>query len=243
MRLVVLCQLLAMFSLIALSTGCDRQTQYKILTTVFTGVPPIDELYAERVPEENQNLSLAEEIKKPLYEHPLWAAKQCKACHEIVADSEMDVKFVEGVNAGKSESGTADAMMTSSLILPSEKLCIKCHLDKTSRRAIRDRLWLHNPVARGDCLVCHADHQSANLAHLRQPPAEICLSCHQNNQLPGECSVGLVDVQSKRGCLSCHNTHMGRNRFLLSRDFTEVKKPVGPIADPIPPQDAPRFSE
>jgi predicted CXXCH cytochrome family protein len=226
-----------MLSLLTIGSGCDRHTQYAILTTVFTGVPPMEELFTDKVREEKaKQEDLAEKSRETLYQHPLWAANQCTACHEAGADGEL--KRVEAVESELPEPDPAKGMPVG-LILPPDKLCIKCHLDKTARRAIRGRLWLHNPVAQGDCLSCHSKHQSPNQAHLRLPLREICSSCHKSDQLPDACLEGSIRDQPKNNCLNCHNTHMGRDRFLLTRDYQEIKIVAGPVPEPVDPQDLP----
>ena len=220
--------LLPLLILLSITSGCEKQTQYAILTTVFTGVPPMEELYGNT--ESEVKVKDASTVKEPLqatFKHPLWAAKQCTACHKAAPDAE-DV--VEG------EILQPDPLTTDSkvgeIILPPNQLCIKCHLDKTARRAIRERLWMHNPVAIGDCLSCHSKHQSANHGHLKLPLSEICSSCHKTDQLPGECLNGSVSDKTQNKCLNCHNTHIGQNRFLLIRDYTETKIVAGPIPEP-----------
>jgi predicted CXXCH cytochrome family protein len=207
--------------ILIITSGCDRQTQYSILTTVFTGVPPMEELYGTNLPD--KNIDKKKSIEKDhrfLFQHPLWAAKQCTECHAPSADLEMQVS---DNGSSTHEVGDLSSSPPPGLILPADKLCISCHRDKTARRAIRERLWLHNPVARGDCLPCHNHHQSYNQAHLQQSLDKICSPCHTPDQLPQDCLGEQEDGQVNIDCIECHNVHMGQNRFLLTRDYKEVK--------------------
>ncbi|MCF8056186.1 MAG: cytochrome c3 family protein [Desulfocapsa sp.] len=235
----VLPYLIALLSVLTLTAGCDRQTQYSVLTTVFTGVPPMEELYGDTLSEEKATLEGSiEKSEVTLFLHPLWAARKCSVCHTISADEQMNI--VEDGNGEPPEASSKKTAMPA-LLMPANKLCINCHLDKTARRAIRDRLWLHNPVARGDCLSCHSAHQSSNLAHLKQSLDKICAICHDPDKLPRECLAGPTNEQTKNSCLSCHNSHMGRNRFLLTRDYTEAKITAEPVPKPDRSQTAPPY--
>jgi predicted CXXCH cytochrome family protein len=103
-----------------------------------------------------------------------------------------------------------------------DKLCSGCHVDKTALRAISDRLWLHNPTAKGECLACHDPHQSKFSGVLRKPAEQICQSCHSSASLA---ALPLHPVDG-RPCLECHNPHMGRDRILLRKEYQEQKQPV-----------------
>jgi predicted CXXCH cytochrome family protein len=235
----VLTYLITLLSVLTITAGCDRQTQYSVLTTVFTGVPPMEELYGDTLSEEKAKFDgSVEKSEAIMFLHPLWAARKCSVCHIISADEKMNM--VEDGNGEPPEASSKKTAMPA-LVMPTNKLCINCHLDKTARRAIRDRLWLHNPVAKGDCLSCHSAHQSSNLAHLKQSPDKICAICHEPDKLPRECLSGPTNEQTNNNCLNCHNTHMGRNRFLLTQDYKETKKAAGPVPGPVSSQAVPSY--
>lgn len=234
MSLRPLLYLLPLLPLLSTISACDKQTRYAVLTTVFTGVPSMEELYGEELPEEKgKPEEPAITTEKTLFRHPLWTARQCTACH--VDDADLEASLVEGASHESQGPGPGNDQVPA-LILPANKLCINCHRDKTARRAIRDRLWLHNPVARGDCLSCHTNHQSFNQAHLKQSLDKICSSCHVPGQLPRECLGQALKDPAQSNCFACHNAHMGRDRFLLSRDYIEVRIPADrPEAEPARP--------
>lgn len=210
-------------SIVFLLCGCDRQTRYNIVTTIFTGVPPFDQYYSEK---KTITPIIKQEPKETVFSHPLWESGQCRYCH----NNYPKTPGAEKAATGNEITGSSEAKAPG-LDLPSQKLCIKCHIDKTPRRAIRERLWLHNTVAKGNCLSCHAQHQSKHTAHLRWPPSEICTTCHEHNveNLPAACLAKLSPKEQLSGCLACHNAHMGTNRFLLSRDFRETKRAAAPV--------------
>lgn len=238
MRSRLIRRLVAATGLLLVLSACDRQIQYAVLTTVFTGVPPMDELYGDTVPEQDaKEIAALGRDNRVVFKHPLWESRQCGACHQPSAAGDT-VSFEWQIE----QFGVADLAelpAVGGLLLPADKLCVKCHLDKTGRRAIRERLWLHNPVARGDCLACHSEHKSLNLSILKRPLAETCLPCHQADQLPVDCASGDGGDSETPDCLSCHNTHVGRDRMLLRRDFTEVKVLAVPYQEPMPAGDQP----
>ena len=209
---------------IVILSGCDRRSRYRLVTTVFTGVPPYDEYYAE----DKENGSGKEEATASggprTYDHPVWAASLCNSCHENVSPEQVDMNVTS-----REGSITDSAISPPALKLPPEKLCIaSCHIDKTPRRAIRENLWLHTPAAQGKCLECHAPHQSSNPFHLKQSKKELCVSCHKPDTLS---PIGHLDNMPDRdelaqSCTSCHNVHMGTDNLLLTRDYEEVRQPV-----------------
>jgi predicted CXXCH cytochrome family protein len=83
----------------------------------------------------------------------------------------------------------------------------------------RKKQYVHEPVARGVCKLCHklmdAKKHSFKLVRTRQ---ELCGSCHQE-QLKGKY---LHEPIAKGKCLDCHNPHNSDNKFLI---------PVAKIAD------------
>ncbi len=200
--------------------GCERQTQYSILTTLFTGVPPMEELYGEGVVKEVITEEKATDKSKLFrFQHPLWAARNCAACH--TADVRMPLVLVEP--ADNLSDNDSNEIPVADLNLPLDKLCVNCHRDKTARRAIRDRLWLHQPVAQGNCLACHTPHESSHQNLLRSSPETICITCHKPEQLQKQCDGEITAKMRTKGCLDCHTSHMGKNRKLLSQEYQEVK--------------------
>lgn len=224
MKPFLLIKLFFLLILVFVLCGCDRQARYNIVSTIFTGVPPIDEYYRDK---KEIKVIAKKQPKKIVFSHPLRKAQQCELCH---GRKVLTGQLGSGSQHEKEESG-ANNNYSADLLMPPEKLCIKCHVDKTPRRAIRDRLWLHNRVAKGNCLYCHAPHESENIAHLRWPISEICTQCHEHDIeiLPEVCRKELLPKEKELGCLSCHNAHMGKNRFLLTRDFQEIKRIVSPV--------------
>jgi len=201
--------------LLTLTSGCSRQTKYKILTFFFTGVPPLGE---EKKPVKKIDTS---EVKKKkvekvvLYSHTPWASGKCDQCHKNAVSFRMP---------GQKKAPTVfhkGGGMPGKLIWPKKELCTQCHDDKSKSKAYAKGLYLHPTSAEGDCYACHDPHQSKNPHMLLEKPKNICVSCHLDEEV-----LDPADVCKPDDCLSCHNPHMGKDRLLLTRDFKEVPEKV-----------------
>ncbi len=216
------CMFLFLFVLLLVS-GCDRKSRYQVMTTVFTGVPPYEEYYTDKpeaVDEEDADASNGPRV----YSHPVFEARICSSCHKNVDPAQSD--FSAGAPEGLAVDPSAPP---PELLLAREKLCTaSCHIDKTPRRAIRENLWLHNPVARGKCLACHAPHQSSNPFQLRLPEAEVCVSCHAPDTLTRASHLDKTgnEAELTASCRTCHTVHMGVDSQLLVNEYKEMKMPV-----------------
>jgi predicted CXXCH cytochrome family protein len=212
--------LLAAVTTLMLS-GCDKYTKHRILTFFFTGVPPIDG--GQQVQKRMTQAELAKHIRKrrkkreesniPAYQHGPFAANQCNQCHATASSATFrkDVKNISGI------SGTLKGGISARLVLPLRDLCIDCHAAKAVEAAFRKGLWVHGPVSRGICTVCHSPHQSPYKAMLLDGDTrDMCRKCHMKGFIT-ETEDHLRDVE----CTECHNPHMGKDRFLLKKDFKE----------------------
>lgn len=206
--------------LVSSLAGCDPQTRHRTLTFFFTGVPPLQEQeHTEEIstPVPSQTTANDKHTKiaqKTLYSHPVWAAGSCNPCHENAGS--FSTPGVEKRSAAVFSKG--GGMPGGKLTRPKRELCTQCHTDKTPRRALVDKLWLHNTTAKGDCLACHDAHQSSHDKILLQPSAQLCLPCHKEGsykETPAH--------QNDAACLLCHNPHMGVNKHLLTKEYREQK--------------------
>jgi predicted CXXCH cytochrome family protein len=205
--------------------ACAPESRHKVLTFFFTGVPPLEE---ENVSEVNHDVRQAAGSVQPrplvsdgaLYSHPLWVSGACNPCHET--SSTFTIPGVERTSGTPFQSS---GRKPGKLIRPTNTLCTHCHADKTTQRALNETLWLHNTVAKGECLSCHDPHQSSNPRQLRLKTAMICIvPCHVEGAYKATPAH-----QKEMACLECHNPHMGRNRNLLTAEYRERKIPVTDI--------------
>lgn len=233
---------LVLFALF-LVCGCSPRARHEVLTFFFTGVPPLEEapaLTGHDGTRAGQPLAETAQVdgaaarpdaagakaketlpvqRQLYYSHPVWLEGDCAVCHETrnLFAFKQDKKK-ESVQTNKVFWGGGG--MPGPLKADRDKLCSGCHSDLTGLRALRDRLWLHNPVAKGQCLACHDPHQSRFKAVVRQPVDQLCHTCHDLSKA----LISQTHAAFRGPCLSCHNPHMGKDRLLLRADHQEVRQ-------------------
>ncbi len=223
-----------------LLAGCSVQSRHTVLTFFFTGVPPLEVQEKEAPPvgarqpagqrqlplsgspaQRSQTGGKAVPVVIRYYSHRPWLQGECIACH----GGNNQFLFQQGKGGGTPEGERVfytGGGMPGPLCGAKERLCLGCHADKTAIRAIKERLWLHNPVAKGDCLACHDPHQSRISGILRKPADQLCRSCHS----PEAIGALIPHPRGPEPCLSCHNPHLGKGRSLLISEYRETASPV-----------------
>lgn len=78
---------------------------------------------------------------------------------------------------------------------------------------MRERRWLHGPVAAGACESCHTLDGSESQHKFRQvrPPDERCSHCH----IPKETLGVRHEPFAKHECVKCHSPHGGANKAFI----------------------------
>lgn len=166
--------------------SCDEIERQQMLTFFFDGVPPLGSRNFE---EELVNSNSQE--SEPGGQEPVWYVheprKDCANCHQ---------KQRTGRFSGQTR-----------LIAPVPKLCHNCHPDYTA-----SALFVHGPVAVGQCLFCHNPHKSKIKHLLNGPEPKLCYFCHD---------VSMVELipahltQQTSACTDCHNPHAASTKALL----------------------------
>jgi len=189
--------LIAVLSLgLLLLSACDPVTRHKVLTTIFDGVPSpippekiLEDYYQQRRQAELSQAAGADDDagqtgRRHVSKHRPYVEKKCKECHD----------FTTKVG----------------LVRPARELCFLCHKD--FRRHLRD-LYVHGPVAVGDCSACHLPHSSENTFLLKMNRNKICGKCHQEARL----AVSMHEQVLTHGmaCVDCHDPHFGQARYFL----------------------------
>ncbi len=187
---------LALFAvgLLSLACGCDQTTRYKVLSTIFDGVPnpPPPEQVCEDYAQERM-ASLREELISGQQagskdtagqgsEHPPYQEKKCNDCHDR-----------------KTESGFVTATKRD--------LCFHCHVDFIQGS------FVHGPVAVRDCLACHDPHSSRYPSLLKVEKSELCATCHREKRLAADLHDKAIG--HKMQCTDCHDPHDGNARYFL----------------------------
>ncbi|MBI4849980.1 MAG: cytochrome c3 family protein [Nitrospirae bacterium] len=210
--------LLCLFSVFI--AGCDKYTNYKILTFFFTGVPPL--AGKEEPVETGGSITKAEQLKKrkdkrdiPSYAHGPYGASQCNQCHSTSSTATFSRKLD---TPDKNIPSVAALDTVSRLILPVKELCIDCHTSKSVSAAFNLGLWVHGPVSEGICTACHNPHQSLYpYLLLKGNSKDMCTKCHIKGFI-----MDTEEHRKDEDCTSCHNPHVGMNRFLLKKDYDEA---------------------
>jgi len=96
-------------------------------------------------------------------------------------------------------------------------LCLKCHADFAS--AMHGAALTHAPVKAGPCTACHNPHGSAVVMFLEKKVPDLCVGCHKNigNKL-ADAKVPHKPVKQEAGCSNCHASHFAASKGLLPLD-------------------------
>ena len=198
---------------ILFSAGCDKYSKHKVLTFFFTGVPPLEweggvALVVNPKPEKTSEDNVKQKNMISATHGP-FAAGQCNLCH--IVNEQADKKREDGGMPGLED-------LPKELLLPKEELCIECHVTKSMEAAVARDLWIHGPVSTGLCTSCHHFHRSA-FPYMLKADASIalCTQCHIGGSI-----IETEDHLSDKDCMFCHNAHLGKNRFLLRKDYLEI---------------------
>jgi len=161
---------------------------------------------------------------QPLVSHKPYMERKCIQCHEGASEFTIPIfgKNWDGIfRKGGGKPGP--------LILPKDRICVKCHEDMSTDWAKKKGLYLHTTAAKGECLKCHDAHQSRHKSLLREDEGTLCVSCHKAGG-PAGVAKCFTKTDHPAPCLSCHNPHQGKNKSLLRKDYNEGKHPI-PVKD------------
>ena len=126
--------------LVLLTAGCSSATKRKWLTFFFDGVP------SETAPPK-QPIAQHANTNQHVVEAPR------KAVLPVAPQHDTHRPFAEG----KCIECHGDSGLTPQPRMPPPKLCFTCHKDFRVGLKVK-----HQPVDNGECLSCHAAHESPN---------------------------------------------------------------------------------
>lgn len=206
--------------LVLMLAGCgtmDKETEHRILTFFFTGVPPLEQaqgtgaadqgeaIGAQGITSEPESAEAEPEPEPQSWVHGPVAANQCDLCHTVAASQGLSSVNVQGA--------------ANRLVMPVEELCVSCHETKSAAAAEEQGLQMHPPVAIGLCIHCHEPHRANRRFLLRaEDNRTLCMGCHYAEVLPQTDA----HVNSDMDCMLCHNPHMGQTSTMLRMDFDEA---------------------
>ncbi len=201
--------------IVLLASGCDKLTKRKILVFVFPPLAKEKKSVTETVETTKPSSMTKKSVSPPpaYFVHGPKAQGECNQCHESsgsYAFRKLDATGTSALSSGRSVSGR--------LVQPVSLLCVDCHASKSQKVVYGDHLWLHGPVAQGECTLCHQPHQSEfRYLLLKNRSVELCGSCHTK----GYISENEEHTKGEE-CISCHNPHAGKNHLLLKKDYKEA---------------------
>jgi len=173
---------------------CDPETQYKVLSFFFDGVPlppsmqpaVVDTMQSagnDSIPQLAEALTPKKPSAPTVYLHPPYKERKCDVCHE----SEGGQRLLEA---------------------RPDLVCRKCH-----EQFNQEYRFVHGPVAVGQCLRCHNPHSTKNPYLLIRKGEEVCTYCHEEIN---RWSISAHASEGPLNCLQCHSPHYSNeNRFFL----------------------------
>ncbi|MEE8449051.1 MAG: cytochrome c3 family protein [Thermodesulfobacteriota bacterium] len=181
---------ISLILLLVLGAACSRQTRYKLLTTLFDDVPPLEGSrppvpvqLKQPPPPRPSPARVARKPQPPIYFHPPYKEGRCSLCHDPQASNRLEIR--------------------------SDKICFKCHSGIVE--AVQGQK-VHGPVGAGACIFCHNPHKSKFPRMLRKPVLATCFSCHKEQDIrAAEYHKGRDDLT----CTLCHDPHRGEGRSML----------------------------
>jgi predicted CXXCH cytochrome family protein len=119
------------------------------------------------------------------YVHGPVALKKCNVCHLTVENRHV-----------------------FTLVYTGEKLCTFCH-------EMKYKYFIHEPVAKGECIKCHDPHSSDSPFFVKAGrKKELCFDCHQEAGKFQDKKFPHTPVEEE-ACILCHETHSSWNNKLL----------------------------
>lgn len=95
-------------------------------------------------------------------------------------------------------------------------LCATCH-DKVGAGLTHQ----HGPVAVGECLACHAPHQSDHKGLLVDERPKLCLGCHVDVEHAMKDAVAVHKPVAEE-CAGCHHPHGGNTEYFLTAEGSDL---------------------
>jgi predicted CXXCH cytochrome family protein len=143
--------------------------------------------------------------------------KACFECHD---------DFLENAKVKHTPADSGDCLSCHAphgstnkfmLIKPGKAMCFECHDD------FLEKPKFQHTVAT-ECESCHSSHKSDETALLIKSRPKLCLECHDEKDMAavkGHAQIG------NTACLTCHEPHVGENKFLLKAAALKAMPPGG----------------
>ncbi len=174
----------------------------------------------------------------------------CYGCHDDIEEGMSEHEFVHAPFQEKKSCLQCHFPHSSRFgsLLKAEppQVCFDCHKNtsRSIRPLLKSKIFMHAPVAEGECTACHSVHSSDTMPLLnaafpsgdyaKGEPASfaLCFECHDEALLEskvttlatdfrnGDKNLHFVHVNQEKGrsCHLCHDIHASDNPYLIS-DF------------------------
>ena len=178
--------------------SCDEVKRHQVLTFFFDGVPPLDgEVTAEdsRIEADSRNRRRRQVGERPetvWFVHEPWKNRNCNLCHIRIEKAQWALP---------------------ELTAPVPELCYDCHPGSNYSGSVD---YVQGPVAVGDCMRCHKQHNSKQEYLMKIPVPDVCYQCHEKAGIE---SIADHSAELLPKCLECHVGHSSSARGLLKKDW------------------------
>jgi predicted CXXCH cytochrome family protein len=175
-----------LISLILISS-CSSQSSYKVLSTIFDGVPDPESINSKSI-DSIKKTNPKSELTNPEIQitsgsvHPPFKERACNKCHK-------------GGGPGQLK------------IMP--ELCYSCHKDFAAQGT-----FVHGPINGGYCNECHVPHNSKFEKLLLNDGQDLCFKCHSKEDVLSNEKHSKIDSTK---CWKCHNPHVEKNKYMLKK--------------------------
>lgn len=206
---------------LAVPAGCGRSRSEKIMAFFFDGYSTgqdslvlasvVDSAEVVRAQRRAEKMAKADSTRATveMHVHPPYADGDCTSCHNMPGGGNAKVGQSSMPSLG---SGRAEG--PGYLIMPLEELCVECHDDKTEEYADESDMYIHAPVASGECTLCHHHHRSRFQNILLSDTIRVlCFQCHDESIGGGEDDH--PELEESDDCTDCHNPHLSTEELFL----------------------------
>lgn len=130
--------------------ACSPDSRYRVLSTIFDGVPDPNATVVSNDTISNEQsglMNIGVNTSSSINLHYPFQEKECNSCHLPNSMGQLSQEQPD--------------------------LCYTCHDDFSNTYKV-----VHGPVAGGYCTTCHEPHKSKNKALLKREGQDLCLHCH-----------------------------------------------------------------
>jgi predicted CXXCH cytochrome family protein len=171
-----------------LLSACSSQSNYKVLSTIFDGVPDPESINQKSI-DSSKKINPKTDLKDAEIQistnsvHKPFGERACDKCHSGSGISRLNKQVTE--------------------------LCFDCH-----KNLFTNNLFMHGPAASGYCTECHVPHNSKFTKLLIKDNNELCYECHSKENINS--NNAHVSKENTK-CWQCHNPHAEKNKFMLKQ--------------------------